>query len=165
MPVALTLPTPDTVIGKYNNAANQDIFQVVGPGGDMLARMDYKGVVSPTLTPVLQNAIQAINTNQPKIVSNIAPLTSLYNIALWMESRHDGGSGDTLTASITYSAPDGDVETVNLIIHGNVHEIQEENYVFLVVANTPIVFATTFTGSPFHYDVAAAISILPTVGV
>jgi hypothetical protein len=164
MAVNLTTPTKDTVIGRFEQAGENDIFQIVGPGGNIVASMTSKGLLSPTLVPVVQTSLVAINTDEEKTATNVSSATTLYNIALWMESRHDGGPSDTLMASIQYSAPDGDIEEVQLMLHGNIHEIQEENYVFLCEANTSIILTTRFTGSPFHYDIAAGISILPTAG-
>lgn len=155
-----TDPTPNAVIGKFTNESNQDIFQIVGPGGNVTASLNYLGIFNPTLIPIVQQSLLAINTNQLHSVSNTAVATSLYNIALYTSSVGSGAPGSKLV--ITLSWTQGTPRTLQLELAGDVDSIQQENYVFLVVGGADITLTTAFTSTPFFYDIAAAISILPT---
>jgi hypothetical protein len=131
---------------------------------DLEILLDGKARHIPTTqnVPVTQNSLLKTNTNQSQTITNPATATSLYNIALFLESRADGNPGDTLLADIIWTAPDGDTNIVTLVLGGTTDNIQQENYVFLCMSGTPITVLTTFSAGTFHYDIAVAISILPT---
>jgi hypothetical protein len=131
---------------------------------DLEILFDGKARHIPTTkeVPVTQNSLLKINTNQIHTVSNLATVTSLYNIAIFLESRADGGPSDTLLADIIWTAPDGDTNITTIELEGVTDNIQQENYVFLCTAGTPITVNTTFSAGIFHYDIAVAITILPT---
>jgi hypothetical protein len=160
----MLFPTKKTVIGSFENFDQSDIFQVLGPGGSISAGMDASGLVYPARVPVVQNALLSINTNKVGSVSNFVPDTAMYNIALFMESYGDGGSS-TCVATIEWTNAQGNVKTVDLILHGSSDEIQQENYVLLAGAGSTITVSTAFTGAAFHYDGSFAIAILPTIQV
>jgi hypothetical protein len=159
MAVQVRTPTANTVIGRFEDASC-DIFQVVGPGGNVIASMTRDGLLNPTVVPVVQNSLLALSTNQPQSVSNIAVATSLYNLALYASSPGTGAPGSKL--NLTLSWTQGEPRSVVLQLSGDVDSIQQENYVFLVRAGGSMTLTTSFTSTPFFYDIAAAIAILPT---
>jgi hypothetical protein len=164
MAVQITKPTPYTVMGKFSSFSGQDIFQIVGSDGSIICSLNSKGLFNPTFIPIVQNSLLAINTNAPQSVSNQVIATSLFNIALFMESYGNGQSGTTCTAIISWTNAQGNTKTVSLVLVGNTDNIQQENYAFLAKAGSTITVSTSFSGAPFNYDIAAAIAILPTAG-
>jgi hypothetical protein len=156
------MPTTKTVIGTFDNPSNLDIFQILGLGGSITCGMDYTGLIYPTAVPVIQKSLLAVNTNAPQSVTNLVTVTSLYNIAIYMESSGDGGVGTTCVATIAYTNVQGSAKTVTLTLGGNTDNIQQENYVLLAGIGTSISVSTAFSGAAFHYDLALAIAILPT---
>ncbi len=130
------------------------------PGGNL-----YRAILT-AIGPasVVQNSLLAVNTNTAEIVSDTAVATSLYNIALFMESYGTGGGGTTVVATIFWTNAQGNLKTVALTLALDSDQIQQENYVMLAKAGTSISVSTAFSGAAAHYDIAAAISILPTAG-
>jgi hypothetical protein len=163
-PIQITPPTKDTVIGKFISLSEQDIFQIVGPGGKILASLNSKGLFNPTFVPIVQNSLLVVNTSSPQSVSNIAVANSLYNIAVNMESRGNGAQGSTVVTTIAWVPVQGGVKNVTLVLSGEGDQIQQENYVLLAAAGTNITVSTGFSSTPFNYDIAVAIAILPTAG-
>jgi hypothetical protein len=153
--------TKETVIGRFNNPQCLDIFQVVGPGDDNILSMNCDGLLNPTSVPVIQNSLLAIDTNIPQSVSNENTVTSLYQIGIYMESRGDGAGGSTCVATISWSAPAGTPRTITLTLDGSSDNTQQENYVILALAGSTITVSTAFSSTNFHYDIAAAIALLP----
>jgi hypothetical protein len=156
--------TRETVIGRYNNPTDQDIFQIVGPGDDNILAMDYLGLLHPSSVPIVQNSLLAIDTNVPQSVTNNNIETSLYQVALYLESRGDGGGGTTCVATIVWSSPAGAPRTITLTLDGDTDNVQQENYVILALQGSNITVSTAFSGASFHYDIAIAIALLPTGG-
>lgn len=162
MAVQITKPTPTTVMGRFTSLAGQDIFQIFGPQGNLVCSLNSSGLFNPTFVPIVQNSLLAIKTNLPQSVSNQVIATSLFNIALFMESYGTGAPGTTCVATISWTNAQGVAKTVTLTLPGNSDNIQQENYAFLAQAGSIITVSTTFSGAAFNYDIAAAIAILPT---
>jgi hypothetical protein len=156
--------TKQTVIGRFNNPTEQDIFQVVGNGDDNILAMDYLGLLHPSNVPIIQNSLLAIDTNVPQSVTNENTLTSLYQIGIYLESRGDGAGGSTCVATVSWSAPAGTPRTIAMTLDGSTDNTQQENYVILALAGSDIVVSTAFSSSSFHYDIAIAIALLPLGG-
>jgi hypothetical protein len=157
-------PTSKTVIGQFDNPSNLDIFQTVGMGGNVICGMNYAGLVYPISVPVVQNSLLAINTSSNQSVSNTAIATSLFNVAIFMQSADLGGAGTTTVATISYTDVNGVAQSVTLVLHGDQNQIQQENYVLLAKIGTTITVSTAFSGAAFQYTIAVAIAILPTAG-
>ena len=114
--------------------------------------------------PVVQNSLLAIDTNTPQSVTNTNIATTVYQVAVYLESRGDGGSGTTCVATVSWSSPAGTPRTITLTLNGDTDNIQEENFAILALAGSNILVATAFSGAAFHYDISVAIVLLPTVG-
>lgn len=148
------------------NNNTTDCAQYVGPNGDIVSWIDSEGFGQGNLAMIpgvlaVQTSLLVVDTNQPQQVVNNNIATSLYNIALNMESRGDGAPGATLTATISWTPVQGGTKDVTLVLDGTTDNIQQENYVMLALAGTTITVTTAFSGTSFHYDFACSVILLP----
>ena len=145
---------------------SQDYLQIGRESdGTIVGWIDENGFPQGSLVPAgilaVQSSLLAIDTNLPQEVVNNNILTSLYNIAINMESRGDGIPGSTIIANISWTPVQGGTKQVTLVLDGDEDNIQQENYVMLALAGTTITVSTAFSGTSFHYDFACSVILLP----
>lgn len=168
----MLIPNVSTMYKWLNNffpgvqGESQDYLQIGRQSdGTIVGWIDEEGRPQGTLVPAgilaIQASLLAIDTELPQTVVNNNVLTSLYNIAINMESRGDGPPGSTIVATILWSPVQGGTKSVSLVLDGNTDNIQQENYVMLASAGTTITVSTAFSGTPFHYDIAVSVILLP----
>jgi hypothetical protein len=112
--------------------------------------------------PAVQKSLYAQDTETSQSITNPVLVDTLFNVAIYMESYGDGGSGTTLVATITWTNVQGNVQALTLTLLGPSDNIQQENLVILAKAGTNLVVSTAFSGAAFHYDIACNVLILPT---
>src|SRR5271154_2964855 len=101
------MSTKTAVIGTFDNPTNLDIFQTLGPGGNVICGMNYQGLIYPISVPVVQNSLLVIDTNKNQSVSNTAIATSLYSVAVYGESYATGAGGTTTVITIAWTNAQG----------------------------------------------------------
>lgn len=112
--------------------------------------------------PVIQSSMQFVNTNEPHSISQTAAETTMYAVSIYMDALGDGGPSDTVVVSLTWTQPSTNVvHTVDLVLPGDVDNVQMETYPILAKAGTPITLSSSFTGAPFHYDISARLVQMP----
>src|SRR5208282_6511104 len=78
---------------------SQDYLQVGrASDGTIVGWIDEEGHLQGSLAygiPTVQNSLLAIDTNVPQSVSNTNIATTVYQIAVYLESRGDGAPGTT----------------------------------------------------------------------
>jgi hypothetical protein len=112
--------------------------------------------------PAVQKSLFAQDVNTPQSISNPVLVNTLFNVAIYMESYGDGGSGTTCVATITWTNVQGVVQTLTLTLLGPSDNTQQENLVVLAKAGSNLVVSTAFSGAAFHYDIGCNVLILPT---
>jgi len=99
------------------------------------------------VVPVVQAALQEINTTTTQGLTITATATTLYTVSIYMKAVGTGSAGHTITANIGYISPDDMVEqNVALILPLDSANVVMETYPLLVSAGTPLTLATVYGG-------------------
>lgn len=149
------------------NGESQDYLQIGrASDGTIVGWIDEEGHLQGSLAygiPLVQNSLLVLDTNVPQSVSNMNTATTVYQVAVYLESRGDGAPGTTCVATLNWSAPAGTPRTITLTLDGNTDNVQEENFAILALEGSTITVSTAFSGASFHYDISVSIVLLPTV--
>lgn len=171
-------------MGLIPSQVSQAQFDCYGPNGldDMVWFRNKSGIVSwvdcngigqgnlvrltgaqitAALGLVVQNSLLAIDTNIPESVSNTNSDIAMYQVALYMFSRGDGASGSTLVTTVQWTGVSGIVHQLAVTLLGPSENIQQETFALLCQAGTAISVTTAFGTTSFHYDICAAITLIP----
>jgi len=129
-----------------NIGLSQDVPPVVAANNLVLDAL-LVGVVPGAVLPVVQAALQVVNTIAQQSVSITAAATTMYAISVSMSALGTAPVGHTLTANITYTAANGaGVQTVSLTLPLNTPNVVLETYPLLALAGTPLSLATAYGG-------------------
>jgi hypothetical protein len=118
--------------------------------------------------PVIQAALQEINTTVPQTLTITAVATTLYAISIYMKAIGTASAGHEVTATITYiSADDSDSQSIDLILPLDTANVVMETYPLLVLAGTPLTLSTTYSGGATNdpYTISVRLVEMPGVGL
>ena len=104
-----------------------------------------------------------INTTSPQSISITAEATQMYALSIYMNNRGLGSAGQTVTATVTYTAADGSgVQTIALILPLSDANVVMETYPLLALGGTPISVTTAYGGAyDPAYTIGASIVQMP----
>ena len=156
---APTLPVPPRGAFYYDEVAGilyaavplLGKWFVIGGGGTGVA------------VPIILTAEQFINTTVSETISITAAATELYAVSIFMSSRGLGSMGETVVATIAYTAADGSGnQTIQLTLQLDSANVVMETYPLLAAAGTAISLTTAYGGAYNPaYTIAASIVEMP----
>jgi hypothetical protein len=121
-----------------------------------LTELDQAIVTLQEAAPAILAAEQFINTTSSQTITITAAETQMYAVSIYMASKGLGTSGQTLTATLTYTAADGSgLQTITLVLSLSVAQVVMETYPLLAQAATAITLTTAYGGA---YDPAYSLS-------
>ncbi len=156
---------PTTTLAPYYPSQETPNFNLSTE--DMSATLANNFVI---LDSVIQNSVavilvseQFINTTSPETITITAPATHLYALSIYMNNLGLGSAGQTVTATVTYTAAgNAGVQTINLVLPLNTANVVMETYPLLSLGGTAISVATTYGGAYNPaYTIAASIVQMP----
>jgi hypothetical protein len=116
------------------------------------------GILDQTIIVTVKQ-LENINTTQS--LSLVTPVAdTFYSCPIYLNSRGDGASPSTLTATVTWTGVSNVVHTATMVIDGTVPgQVAQEVFVILALGGTTVSIVTSFSSTAFHYDLAAKISL------
>jgi hypothetical protein len=106
---------------------------------------------------------QFINTTSPETISITSPATQMYALSIYMATLGNGTTGQTVTATVSYTAVGGiGAQTITLILPLSSANVVMETYPLLALGGTSISTTTAYGGaySP-SYTIGASIVQMP----
>ena len=106
---------------------------------------------------------QFINTTSPETISITSPATQMYALSIYMATLGNGTTGQTVTATVSYTAVGGiGAQTITLILPLSSANVVMETYPLLALGGTSISATTAYGGaySP-SYTIGASIVQMP----
>ena len=147
---------PQQAFVKWNDPSGTELAAINRDGTIFTQGIEYPdGTKQATgSVPVVQASLQVENTDVPQSLSTVPLTNSLYTISITVECAGDGLLTDTLICTLTWSdlSVPTDVNSIAFSMIGNVKQIQMETYPISAKSGTAVTFATTFGGTPVHYD-------------
>ena len=121
------------------------------------------GYIPGSVVPVILASEQFVNTTSTQSITITAAATQMYALSIYMNNRGLGSAGQTVTATITYTAADGSgIQTITLILPLNTANVVMETYPLLALGDTPISITTAYGGAYNPaYTIGASIVQMP----
>jgi hypothetical protein len=121
------------------------------------------GYIPGSVVPVILASEQFVNTTATQFITITAAATQMYALSIYMNNRGLGSAGQTVTATITYTAADGSgIQTITLILPLNTANVVMETYPLLALGDTPISITTAYGGAYNPaYTIGASIVQMP----
>ena len=115
------------------------------------------------VAPIILVSEQFINATAPETIAITAAATVMYAVSIYMNNRGLGSAGQTVTATVTYTAADGSgVQTIDLILPLNTANVVMETYPLLALGGTSITLTTAYGGAYNPaYTIGASIVQMP----
>lgn len=109
-----------------------------------------------SIFPIVVDTEQITNTNVGHTLSFVVPASNtFFEVPIYINSRGDGAGGTTVIVTLTWTGVSGVVHTVALSVAGDVAgQAQLETFPILVQGGSTITVVTSFSSTPFHYDIA-----------
>src|ERR1700677_4271749 len=116
--------------------------------------------------PVIQAALQAINTTVPQTVTIKALTTVMYAVSISLESVGNAASGHTVLATLSWTSPTGTgiAHTIDLTLPLDDQQLVMETYPILTLANTSITMATSYSGGAVNDPYTVSIRLVQMPG-
>ena len=133
-----------------------------GGGGSAILSGNNGGGSGGSNAPVLivEGVLQVIDTSSIHTVSQVAPITSLYQVSVWMESYGTGAAGSTVIGTLAWTSPvEVHSETLTMVLDSSAIEV--ETFPILVVAGATNSFTTAFGTTAAPYDITVRIVKMP----
>jgi hypothetical protein len=113
--------------------------------------------------PVILTSEQFVNTTMVQAISIAAAATQMYAMSIYMNTPGEGGSGETVTATVSYTAADGSGDqTISLILPLDTANVVMETYPLLALGGTSISITTSYGGAYNPaYSIGASIVQMP----
>ena len=114
--------------------------------------------------PIILVSEAFVNTSSTQSISITAPATQMYALSIYMNTLGLGSSGQTVTATVHYTAADGSgAQDIELILPLSTANVVMETYPLLSLGGTPVSVVTTYGGAynPL-YTIAASVVQMPT---
>ena len=113
--------------------------------------------------PIILTSEQFISTTSTQSISITAPATQMYATSIYMSSTGSGSAGQTVIATLTYTAADDSgVQNITLILPLSTANVVMETYPLLVLGGTPISLTTSYGGAyDPAYTIGASIVQMP----
>src|SRR5580698_3674113 len=121
------------------------------------------GVVVLGAAPIILSSAQYIGVNTPETISITAAATVMYSVSLYMATAGQGTTGQTVTATVSYTAVGSlGPQTIALILPLDSANVVMETYPLLALGGTSISITTAYGGaySP-SYTIGASIVQMP----
>lgn len=142
----------DQVAGVlYGSVPDQGKWFVIGGGGTGVA------------APIILTSEDFVNTTSPQTITITAPATEMYATSIYMNTPGLGSTGQTVTATLSYTAADGSgAQIITLILPLDTANVVMETYPLLVLGGTPISLTTSYQGAYNPaYTIGASIVQMP----
>jgi hypothetical protein len=121
------------------------------------------GYTPGSVVPVILASEQFVNTTSTQSISITAAATQMYALSIYMNTKGLGLAGQTVTATISYTAADGSgLQIISLILPLNTANVVMETYPLLALGGTAISITTAYAGAynPV-YTIGASIVQMP----
>jgi hypothetical protein len=121
------------------------------------------GSGSGIVAPIILTSEQFVNTDSTQTITITAPATQMYATSIYMNTPGTGSAGDTVTATLSYTAADGSgLQSIALILPLDTANVVMETYPLLVLGGTPISLTTAYGGAYTDlYTIGASIVQMP----
>jgi hypothetical protein len=113
--------------------------------------------------PIILASEQFVNTASSQTISITAAATEMYAVSIYMSTKGTGSAGQTVTATVAYTAADGSGnQTIQLILPLSTPNVVMETYPLLALGGTPISVTTAYQGAyDPEYTIGASVVEMP----